>query len=181
MRERRSSTEKSSLAGSLLLAHPELRDPNFRKTVILMTSDTMGVVLNRPLGKSLGAVGKDFALSPLATVPLFVGGPVERKQLIIAAWQSQPHGFQLHLGIEPEKAMELLKEEDTHVRAFFGYAGWSPGQLKNELKLNTWLIADAPRDLFDHPGDVSLWRTTVANEGEQWRLLANEPDHPERN
>jgi putative transcriptional regulator len=184
MREHSPSTQ-TSLAGSLLLAHPALRDSNFRRTVILMTADgkdgAMGVVLNRPLGKSLGTLGGDFALGPLADIPLFQGGPVQDSQLILAAWQSQPHGFQLHLGVEPEKAAALLGEKDTHIRAYFGYAGWSPGQLKNELKQNTWLVADAPRDLFAQPGDVTLWRTSLAREGDEWRLMAGEPEDPTQN
>lgn len=184
MRERKPQT-KNSLAGSLLLAHPALRDPNFRRTVILMTGDnaegSMGVVLNRPLNKSLGTLGGDFALGPLAETPLFSGGPVQTKQLIIAAWQAQPHGFQLHLGIEPDRAAALAAEEDTHVRAYFGYAGWSAGQLKKELNQNAWLVAEAPRDLFSQPGDLSLWRAALAREGAEWRLLADEPDAPDQN
>ena len=77
--------------------------------------------------------------------------------------------------------MALLGEKDTHLRAYFGYAGWSPGQLKNELKQNTWLVADAPRDLFNRPGDLTLWRMSLAREGDEWRLMAGEPEDPTRN
>ena len=70
---------KESLAGSLLLAHPILRDPNFRKTAVLMSTHgpdgAMGVVLNRPLGKRLGELKGDFALGPLASTPIFWAGP----------------------------------------------------------------------------------------------------------
>ncbi len=184
MRER-TSQAKTSLAGSLLLAHPSLRDPNFRQTVILMTADnaegSMGVVINRPLSRSLGSLGGDFAYGPLAETPLFSGGPVQSKQLILAAWQSQPHGFQLHLGIEPEKAAELVTGKETHLRAYFGYAGWSAGQLKSELKQSAWIVAEAPRDLFAQPGDLSLWRSALAREGPEWQMLADEPDRPELN
>ena len=87
MRQRHSH-EQVSLAGSLLLAHPALRDPNFRRSVILMSTHSadgaMGVVLNRPLGKRLGELNGEFALSPLAGVPLFGGGPVEPGQLLLA-------------------------------------------------------------------------------------------------
>ncbi len=184
MRERTPTTQ-TSVAGSLLLAHPSLRDPNFRRTVVLMTADnkdgSMGVVINRPMGKTLGLLGGDFALGRLAEVPLFRGGPVQTSQLILAAWQSQPHGFQLHLGLEPDKAAAMLDEKDTHVRAYFGYAGWSAGQLKTELKANTWIVTEAPRDLFSHPGDLNLWRDAVRNQGAEWRLLADEPDEPSLN
>ena len=183
--QERSPSGHSSLAGSLLLAHPSLRDGNFRRTVILMTADgkegSMGVVVNRPLRRTLGSLGGDFALGPLASVPLFQGGPVQTDRLLLAAWRPQAHGFQLHIGIEPDRAATLLSEEGTHVRAYYGYAGWSPGQLQNELSHNTWLVTDAPPDLFDQPGDHSLWRKSVSQQGPDWRLLADEPDEPDQN
>jgi putative transcriptional regulator len=183
--QERTPSPPSSLAGSLLLAHPALKDSNFRRTVILMTADTkdgaMGVVINRPANRSLSSLGGDFALGPLAEVPLFHGGPVQTKQLILAAWQTKPHGFQLHLGVEPDAAANLLFEPDTQVRAYLGYAGWSPGQLKTELKGNTWLVADAPPDLFTRPGDLGLWRSSLAKEGDEWMLIAGEPDDPAKN
>jgi putative transcriptional regulator len=141
----------------------------------------MGVVVNRSLGKHLGELGGDFALGPLAGIPLFHGGPVQPEQIILAAWQKREAGFQLHMGVEPDKAGSLLAEEDTSVRAFLGYAGWSAGQLGKELKQNTWVVVDPPSDLFAHPGDVMLWRRVLAREGDQWRLLADEPDNPEQN
>src|SRR5471032_2081204 len=113
MRERRKTT-KQSIAGSLLLAHPAMKDPNFRRSVVLMSAHNaegaMGVVLNRPMGKRLGEFSGDFALGVLASVPLFNGGPVATEQLLLAAWQTRPDGFRLHFGIEPEKAIQLLGE-----------------------------------------------------------------------
>jgi putative transcriptional regulator len=80
-----------SLAGQLLLAHPVLRDETFRRTAILMSAHdregAMGVVLNRPLNKRLGELGGDFAYGPLAAVPVFDGGPVEKRQIILCAWR----------------------------------------------------------------------------------------------
>ena len=62
MRERRTARKSPTLAGQLLLAHPVLRDPNFRRTVVLLSGHdaegAMGVVLNRPLGKQLGDLQK---------------------------------------------------------------------------------------------------------------------------
>jgi putative transcriptional regulator len=185
MRGRRTDTTRGTLAGSLLLAHPSMKDPNFRRSVILMSvhnaEGAMGVVLNRPLGKRLGELTGDFALGPLASVPLFTGGPVQNEQLVLAAWQTRADGFRLHFGIEPDKALQLLAEDDTHVRGFLGYSGWSGGQLENEMKHGTWVVADVPEDLLTHPQDDTLWRAVLGREGAEWRLLANEPEHPEEN
>ena len=184
MRERR-TTPKDTLAGSLLLAHPAMQDPNFRRSVVLMSAHSaegaMGVVLNRPMGKRLGELNGDFALGPLASVALFKGGPVQPEQLLLAAWQTRPDGFRLHFGIEPDKAIQLLADGGTHVRAFLGYSGWSAGQLENEMKHHTWIVADVPEDLLTHAQDDSLWREVLGREGADWRLLADEPEDPEQN
>jgi putative transcriptional regulator len=141
----------------------------------------MGVVLNRPLGKRLGELSGDFALSPLSTVPLFTGGPVQTDQLVLAAWPTRDAGFRLHFGIGPDKALQLMTEEGTHVRGFLGYTGWSAGQLEKEMKMRTWVVVDVPEDLLTHSQDESLWRTVLGREGAEWRLLAGEPEDPEAN
>ena len=183
MRERRITNE--TLAGTLLLAHPAMRDPNFRRSVVLMSAHNaegaMGVVLNRPLGKRLGELSGDFALGPLAGVPLFKGGPVQTDQLVLVAWQRHPEGFRLHFGVEPDKAEQLLAEDGTEIRGFLGYSGWSAGQLENEMRMQTWIVADVPEDLLTHSQDETLWKMVLSREGAEWRLLANEPDKPELN
>jgi putative transcriptional regulator len=184
MRERRPPS-KETLTGSLLLAHPAMQDPNFRRSVVLMSAHNaegaMGIVLNRPTGRRLGELNGEFALGPLAAVALFTGGPVQPEQLLLAAWQPRSDGFRLHFGIEPEKAMQLLSEDGTHVRAFLGYSGWSAGQLENEMKHHTWIVADVPGDLLTQSADEALWRTVLGREGPDWQLLADEPEHPDKN
>jgi putative transcriptional regulator len=184
MRTTRHRTE-DSLAGSLLLAHPAMRDPNFRRTVVLMSAHdaegAMGVVLNRPLGQRLGEVQGEFALGGLAAVPLFSGGPVQVDRLLLVVWQTRSDGFRLHFGIEPERAEQWLAEPGSHVRAFLGYSGWSAGQLEGELGQSTWVVVQPPADLFAQPGDLGLWRSVLGREGDEWRLLAGEPDDPANN
>ncbi len=184
MRERPKET-KETLAGSLLLAHPSMRDPNFRHSVVLMSvhnaEGAMGVVLNRPMGKRLGEFSGEFALGPLSGIPMFTGGPVQTEQLVLAAWEQRDDGFRMHFGVEPDRAIQLLTEEGAHVRAFVGYSGWSAGQLENEMKHHTWVVADVPADLLSQAQDEALWRTVLGREGAEWRLLADEPENPEKN
>lgn len=189
----RSEPEKDdeSLAGSLLLAHPVLRDETFRRTAILMSSHdregAMGVVLNRPLNRRLGELGGEFALGPLAGVPLFDGGPVAKRQLILCAWR--PHagltddeeGVQLLFGLDPERAIELAGEEGVRLRGFLGHAGWSGGQLEGELARDTWLVAELDPTIAEQVPDESMWRKALGELDPQWRLLAGEPDEPGRN
>ena len=184
MRERRSTRKPTSLAGQLLLAHPVMRDPNFARTVILMSAHNaegaMGVVLNRPQGRQLAELNQEFALGPLAGVPLYCGGPVQPDQLILVSWQwlKSESAFQLHFGIEPEKAAELIGTPGVVLRAFLGYAGWSKGQLESEMKHDTWIVTTVEGDQLEQADDVSLWRNILGAIDPELRLLANEPDDP---
>lgn len=187
MRERRTGPKIESYAGQLLLAHPGLRDPNFRRAVILMSvhnaEGAMGVVINRPLGKQLGELNVGFAASPLAGIPLYTGGPVEPAQLILVSWQwlEAESAFQLQFGLSPEKAMELVGQPGVILRAYLGYAGWNAGQLEDEMKQDTWFNAAVDTDPLEKLEGIVLWRTLLGSVDPELRLLADEPDDPELN
>ncbi|SDS65223.1 YqgE/AlgH family protein [Opitutus sp. GAS368] len=187
MKERRTARKAESLAGQLLLAHPALRDPNFKRTVILLSAHSgdgsMGVVLNRPLDKQLGEVNAGFAFGPLAGVPVYAGGPVEPGQLVIVSWQwlEADHAFQLHFGLEPDKALELVGSPGVTLRAFLGYAGWSKGQLENELKHDTWLVSAVEGEMLGQSDGVALWRQILGSIDPELKLMADEPDDPSVN
>jgi putative transcriptional regulator len=186
MNRPRPSASDDSLAGALLLAHPKLSEATFRRTVILMsahdTEGAMGIVLNRPLGRTLGSLGGDFACGALAAVPLYSGGPVEPRQLILCAWR--PHGpegesLQLLFGVDPAKAEELLTHTPgAQVRAYLGYTGWSGGQLEGELARDTWVVSSVLPPALTAPADDSLWRRALGALDPSWRLLADEPEDP---
>jgi putative transcriptional regulator len=184
MRERRTVRKTPSLAGQLLLAHPAMRDPNFKRTVILLSAHSdegaMGVVLNRPLGKQLAELNQEFAHGPLAGVPIYSGGPVAPEQLIIVSWQwlKEESAFQLHFGIEPEKAAELVGTPGVILRAFLGYSGWGKGQLENEMKHDTWLVTPVEGEQLEQADGVDLWRNILGSLDPELRFLANEPDDP---
>src|SRR6266581_878656 len=68
-----------SLAGSLLIAHPTLLDPNFRKSVLFLSTNdaqegSFALTLNRPAGRTVGDLLPDKTLGNLAQIPVFVGG-----------------------------------------------------------------------------------------------------------
>jgi putative transcriptional regulator len=187
MKERRTARKNPTLAGQLLLAHPVMRDPNFRRTVVLLSghdeAGAMGVVLNRPLGKQLGELNAEFAAGPLAGVPLYAGGPVDREHLLLVTWQWIPaeHAFQLTFGVEIEKALELIGRPGLTMRAFLGYSGWSKGQLENEMQHDTWLVTPVEGDwLIKHDG-VPLWRHLIGHAEPDLKVLADAPEDPTLN
>ena len=185
MRERGNKSEW--LAGSLLLAHPKLRDPNFARTVVLLSlhnaEGAMGVVLNRPLGKTLSALGPEFRRSELAQVPLYCGGPVNPEQLILVAWQTASFDgtFKLYFGLDPKKLQELMGETQLEVRAFLGYSGWTGGQLETEMKQSTWLVSPVPAELLGKLEGVDLWKRIVGGLSPEWRVIAEAPEDPSQN
>lgn len=177
------------LSGQLLVAHPSLTDPHFRHTVVLVSAHTvadgaLGVIVNRPLGATLGEKNSDFAFSPLADVQLYEGGPVQTDQVILAAWQweAESRVFRLHFGLTEEKAREIaLSDEAIEVRAFLGYAGWSEGQLENERAQEAWLVSPVTDTLSCEDEDDSVWRRYLHLVMPELAWLADAPEDPSVN
>jgi putative transcriptional regulator len=172
-----------SLAGSLLIAHPSLLDPNFRKAVLFISTNdpdvgSFGLTLNRVAGRSVGDLLPDKELGALARVQVFVGGPVGTEQLIFASFQWHPETRRIecrhHLGLE--EAQASMQSEQTVVRAFIGYAGWTKGQLEGELKQRAWLVGKPGRDVLDASRCENLWRDTLREFGPYFELIADAPD-----
>src|SRR5260370_7264783 len=86
--------ERRSFAGSLLVAHPSMLDPNFRRAVLFISAHdpddgALGVIINRPLDKSVAALVTEIPPERLADVPVFFGGPGERYHLMFPPFPSR--------------------------------------------------------------------------------------------
>ena len=181
--------EMQNLSGSLLIAHPKLQGPNFSKSVILLSvhskdDGALGVVLNQPMGKTLGDLDEKFKLGPLADVPIYKGGPVSPDQMILSAWQCQPESglFKLYFGITEEKAREIRESEpDAEIRGFLGYAGWSGGQLEIELEQDSWVVSSVDTDVLGAKDGATLWRYIINDAEPSLGFLADAPDDPTLN
>ena len=177
-----------SLAGSILIAHPSLLDPNFCKTVLFLSANdpeegSFGVVLNRPAGRTVADVLPGQKLGKLGHTPVLVGGPVSSDQLIFAAFRWQPGSKRMeckhHLVID--EAHAAMSEERTIVRAFIGCAGWSKGQLEAELAQHAWLVGKPDREILGIARTATLWRDTISGFGPWFRLVAEAPEDISRN
>jgi putative transcriptional regulator len=166
----------SSLAGQFLIASPEMGDPRFAATVVLMIrhnrDGAMGLVINRPVGELalsalLDAIGEK-GDAAAGTVPVFQGGPVQLEL-----------GFVLHSTdyqrsetstVAPGIAMTATPGIFRDIASMagpkqtliaFGYAGWGAGQLEGEIARNAWFTAPAdPRLLFDEDRD-KIWERAM--------------------
>ena len=181
-------SDEFEIPGSLMLAHPQLRDPNFARSVVLMTAHedegSVGVVGNRSAGMNLGEVDDSFADFGLEDVPLYIGGPVATDRVILAAWKVDPiiNEFRLYFGLEPNKAQEKrLEDPDLRFRAFRGYSGWDKDQLTGELSDNAWVVSDMDGYALTHLEGDELWRHVIMNINLELGLMSMAPELPEWN
>jgi len=173
-----------NLSGSLLVAHPNLFDPNFRRTIIYLSHHSadegaMGVVLNRPLGKKMHEVAREDVEESIAEVPIYEGGPVGREQVLIATfgWDDLLDG----VAYQPLSADEMDAASLHQLRAFVGYAGWGKGQLESEIAQQAWIVIGPSPELISADATPDTWRAYIGSLGPIYRLLAQAPDDPSLN
>jgi putative transcriptional regulator len=179
--------KEKSYAGSLLVAHPNMLDPNFRRAVLFISAHTpddgaLGVILNRPLEKKVSEVVSEAPLNALDKVPVFFGGPVGRDRLIFASleWNSG-EGLKLNHNVDMDEANKQIGKNPGSIRAFIGYAGWGAGQLEAEMKQNAWVIRKPDRATMKLDRLPRLWFDIMRGLGPWFKLLAAAPDDPSLN
>ena len=169
--------------GFLLVASPELRDPNFARTVVLTINHdaegSYGLVLNRSLGRRLSDALPDVD-ERAAGIPLFQGGPVQPDVLQVLG--SRPGcGRQILEGVYLAESLDALLEGAPHaqgLRGYVGYSGWGAEQLEHETAEGSWVIAPARADhVFGIPTD-QLWATVLRELGGQYRWIPMQDEDP---
>jgi putative transcriptional regulator len=188
MRELGDKWFSRSFAGSLLVAHPDMLDPNFRRTVLFVSEHdpnkgALGVIINRPIDKPVAELVTGMPPIGLADVPVFLGGPVGKDQLMFAAFEWQKGaGLKLNHNITLDESSDVGGQENlVTVCAFVGYAGWGAGQLENELKQKAWLIQKADPSLLKLDRLPNLWFDIMRTLGPWYKMLAAAPDDPSLN
>ncbi len=180
---------EDSLRGKLLVASPALMDPNFARTVVLITEHNddgaMGIVLNRPSDTELREVSEDLA-DIAGNGPVFVGGPVQPEAVVLLAEFSDPTSAAWIVAADVGLAaagrdLDELAGVVRRGRAYAGYSGWDSGQLEAELDVDSWIVEPPlPAELF--PDDPeALWHDVLARKGGQYAIVARMPADPSMN
>lgn len=165
----------SNLSGQILLATPSLQDPNFSDAVVLIChhddEGSMGLIINRPQSITLPDVLEDLGITAcndhsdadLTDKPhVFEGGPVDsfRGFVLHDSWHIYESTMQisdeLHL-TSSKDVLEALAGTDgpEHYMLILGYAGWSAGQLEQELSNNDWIVAPSSHHIvFQEPPEL---------------------------
>lgn len=181
-----------SLANHFLIAMPNLRDPNFARTVALICEHTaegaMGIVINRVTDLTLADVFQQMEIdgshSVQRTQPVYVGGPVQGNRGFVVhepvgSWESTLTVGE-SLGISTSRDIIAAIAGDRGPQRYLlalGYAGWSPGQLEREIAENSWLAGPADRQIiFDTPVEAR-WEAAVKRLGVDLAALSSEAGH----
>lgn len=180
------SETSNSLTGSLLVAHPSMLDPNFRRSVLFVSAHdpvdgAIGVILNRPLDKQVSELVTETPPIGLADVPVYLGGPVGRNQLLFAAFEWGAKGLKLNHSVDLEEASDRAVDDPESVCAFVGYAGWTGGQLEEEMKEQAWVLQKPTRAALRPDRLPQLWFEIMRGLGPYYKMLAAAPDDPSLN
>ena len=181
------------LKGRLVVATPNLGDPNFERTVVLVLEHgdegALGVVLNRPSDLDLAEPLPEWARAAAHPPVVFIGGPVAPSAAVCLArvghngggatgWEPLmgPLGT-LDLDSDPDEAIPRLDQ----IRVFAGYAGWGPGQLEAEIEAGGWFVVDADATDPLSPAPEHLWAAVLRRQRGALALFAAFPADPTMN
>ncbi len=156
-----------SLKNKFLIAMPSMQDPNFIKTVTYIFEDnedgTMGIIINQPLDITVASIFEHLEIEiphpELARYPVLRGGPVSRENGFIihhepAVGNGHLTDVQNHIVVSASKEdlITIPQNAYSQILISLGYAGWSKGQLWEEIAANSWLVAPVDmKILFDLP------------------------------
>ena len=153
------------LTGNLLVAAPNLHDPNFDRSVVLIVrhdeEGALGLILNRLTRTRVDEAWAHVSMEPCARDELLrVGGPCEGPLMILHK-DSELAQFRVCSGVfftvDQEHAEKLVQDRDRAARLFVGHSGWSPGQLEHELETGSWMVLPATQEhVFDD--DLGEWK-----------------------
>lgn len=175
------SMAEHSLAPGLLLAMPQMTDPNFARSVVLLcrheSDGAMGLVVNRPTDTLVASVVQfDPPLTEdRAGLRVWTGGPVEQQRawLLLGFDPGEDDALPIAPGLYLSASARVLRhileggDEDRvrEARFLVGYAGWAGGQLESELAASAWLTADVSKDLIFHTDAEVMWEAAIRSLG----------------
>lgn len=178
--------------GKLLISEPFLMDPNFKRSVILLTEHqkegTMGFILNQCSTLLLSDLIPEFTGGDF---PIYLGGPVavDTIHFLHRCYDRLQDGEALGKGIYWGGNFEALQVlinngsiEKHEIKFFIGYSGWSASQLNNEMKENTWIVSDQlDADVVFSDNEEELWKEVIINLGPKYAHISNFPQNPNLN
>lgn len=176
-----SQTAENFLEGKLLIAMPGMPDPRFEKSVIFMCAHSakgaMGLIINKPIeGLSFLELMEKFEIEVTSDgpqTPVLFGGPVNMGRGFVlhsADYGHEDMTLPVTAGISLTATTDILQDiaagrGPAKALLALGYAGWSPGQIEDEILANGWLHCDADAGLIFTTAYDAMWETAIAKLG----------------
>jgi len=156
----------------LLIAKPELRDPEYRQTVLYVTPTTndrhIGVIINRPTTRSLSSLFPEHEPSKKVIDPVFFGGPFGQSAVFaVVRASSNPGGGSvalakdLYFAARVDVVDKIIESTPNDARYYVGYVGWRPGELRQEIDRGLWYVIDADPELVFRKEPKGMWEELV--------------------
>lgn len=187
------NNEKEVNAGNLIIADPLMKDPYFSRSVALILDNPadgghLGLVMNKPAGVTLREIMPGWEKG--GEIPIFCGGPVDLERMFLIHtlgdfFKDSHEVFDgVYVGADLDQIVDYIESgENTEgkLRFFLGYCGWSPGQLEEEIRSNSWAIQNNldNRYLLEGYGP-DYWRREVERLGKaykNWLMVPRDPSY----
>ena len=176
--------------GRLLVATPLLGDPHFNRTVVYLLehdgNGTLGVVLNRPSHTPVGQVLPDWHDIVSGPSVVFGGGPVQPDgALCLAHAHGDAPGVRRVVDgvatVDLDGDVATITAVANRFRVFAGHAGWSPGQLEDEIEEGAWWVVPGSIDDVFSDDPRPLWQQVLRRQPAPLNLLSTYPEDPNLN
>jgi putative transcriptional regulator len=177
--------------GKVLIAEPFMKDPYFKRSVVLLTDHnergSTGFILNKAIELKLNSALADF---PGYEGSLYLGGPVGTDQLYYIHTLGKKITKSIAIidglwwGGDFEKVKTLISNkeiESDQIRFFVGYAGWDANQLQKEMKEGSWIVTNAEINTLMDPHTKDLWPKVIKSLGGEYKMMASYPEDPQLN
>ena len=187
-KDNRASEGESFLEGKLLIALPGMSDPRFEKSVIFMCAHSaegaMGLIINKPIeGLGFHDLVKNLDMRVTSNAPdspILFGGPVETGRGFVlhsSEYESESFTMPVTEDVSLTATLDILRamaEGRGPQSALFtlGYAGWGPGQIEDEIRLNGWIHCDPDSKLVFDPDMDSKWSAALRKLGIDLSVLS---------
>lgn len=167
-----------------LIAVPQLADPNFAKSVVLImhhdAGGAVGLVINRITELKVSKLASDQNIKchqDLAAIPVFEGGPVEPERCWIIHTDKTIEEKEdimpgLFLSGTTPTLKILLERGAKPIRLVLGYAGWGAGQLEKEMAEGSWITADVKLSHIFHTEHSKIWDAVLKDLGVDPTMIA---------
>lgn len=180
-------TKSSNIkAGKILLSQPFMQDSNFKRSAVLLCDHTpegsVGFILNKPLNMRIDELIVDF---PEFDAEVFFGGPVQTDTIHYVHDQGDilDNSIEVQNGVYWSGDFEKLKFlidtkiiQPKNIRFFVGYSGWGEGQLKDEMEVGSWVLADMDSNYLFKKSPMELWQEIMTEKGDTYSVIAQLPD-----